>query len=103
MWFNLKRYRYNGIAFQKINDRFEFSEHIDLAPYSTPQPNTKYTLYSVLVHTGELIHHGHYYCFINADGQWLKFDDRTVTKASHELVFQSNFGGTYSTGEFNQG
>ena len=61
---------------------------------------SSYRLYSVLVHRGELIHHGHYYCFLEENQDWFKFDDKLVTKATIQQVFENNFGGTYDTGEY---
>lgn len=104
LWVNLKRYRYdcNTGGFQKINDRFKFGETLDFSPWMDegvePHP---YKLLGVLVHRGEIIHNGHYYCFIKPLGEgWLRFDDRTVTRASLQQVFEDSFGGTHITGAY---
>jgi ubiquitin carboxyl-terminal hydrolase 7 len=65
----LKRYKYNinQGGFEKINDSFEFFDTLDMSQWvieSERFKSHKYQLFAVLVHRGELIHHGHYYCFI---------------------------------------
>jgi ubiquitin carboxyl-terminal hydrolase 7 len=54
------------------------------------------TLSSVLVHSGDL-NAGHYYAFLRPekDGQFLKFDDDRVTKATMREALDENFGGDY--------
>ena len=45
----------------------------------------RYNLFAVLVHRGEVINHGHYYCFVKPfakSDQWYKFDDKSVSKAT---------------------
>lgn len=59
------------------------------------KPN-KYTLHSVLVHSGG-VHGGHYYAFIRpkcAKGeQWFRFDDERVTKEEQASAVDAQFGG----------
>jgi len=83
----------------KINDRYEFSEHIDLSdflekPESTP---STYSLHAVLVHSGDN-HGGHYVVFINPklEGKWFKFDDEVVSRCTKKDAINSNFGGNSS-------
>ena len=65
---------------------------------------SKYHLFSVLVHSGLTATSGHYYAYIrsNIDGQWYKFNDETVTLATEEDVFINNFGGTYMDARLNE-
>ena len=66
--------------------------HKDVADPNDPHT---FILHSVLVHSGD-VHGGHYYAFVrpySADGQFFKFDDERVTKASEEQAITDNFGG----------
>ena len=38
-----------------------------------------YSLYAVLVHKGDSLHSGHYYCCVKVDGKWWKLNDEEVT------------------------
>ena len=98
----LKRFEYDPMrdAMVKVNDRFEFPSELNLDKYlhkDVADPNDPHTfiLHSVLVHSGD-VHGGHYYAFVrpySADGQFFKFDDERVTKASEEQAITDNFGG----------
>jgi len=95
----LKRFEFDFENEQnvKINDRFEFSEHIDLTKYLDPgapaQPKPIYTLWAVLVHYGS-VHGGHYYVFIRQpkDRLWYRCDDDIVESASVQQAVDENFG-----------
>jgi ubiquitin carboxyl-terminal hydrolase 7 len=60
--------------------------------------NLKLIRSSVLVHSGDL-NAGHYYAFLkpDKDGQFFRFDDDRVTKATKREAMDENFGGEYST------
>jgi ubiquitin carboxyl-terminal hydrolase 7 len=94
---HLKRFVYDvqHTTYVKINDRFEFDETIDLAPYMQEPPGRPeiYQLHSVLVHSGDM-HGGHYYAYIRPDsqGRWFKFNDEIVTVSSREEAVESSFG-----------
>jgi ubiquitin carboxyl-terminal hydrolase 7 len=94
---HLKRFEYDPLrdANVKINDRFEFDESIDLAPYLEQHPGHEeiYLLHSVLVHSGD-VHAGHYYAYIRPDckGKWYKFNDERVNISNREEAVESNFG-----------
>lgn len=99
----LKRFEYDFQRDQmvKINDRYEFSEEIDLdkengrflAPNADRHVRNLYKLHSVLVHSGG-VHGGHYYAFIRPDGKnWLKFDDERVTLEDKKKALDEQFGG----------
>ena len=94
---------------EKIKDRCEFPEHINLdefleKPESTP---ADYTLHAMLVHydskdvVSRTLHHGQHAAFIRPDpvkGEWYKFMDPFVKKAAAtEDVLEEAFG---ESGEF---
>ena len=98
----LKRFQYDvdRDAMMKINDRYEFPETFDAAPYLSDDADKSepwvYQLHGVLVHSGDL-NAGHYYAFIKPtkDGWFYKYDDDKVTKATMREVLEENFGGEY--------
>lgn len=100
----LKRFEYDiqRDMMMKINDRHEFPEIFDAAPYlidgaDKSEPWT-YQLHGVLVHSGDL-NAGHYYAFLKPekDGWFYKYDDDKVTKATMREVLEENYGGEYRT------
>lgn len=102
MHVSLKRFDYDlqrGFPY-KINDRHEFPECFDAAPYlkadTDKSESWEYQLHGVLVHSGE-DHAGHYYAFLKPtpDGWFYKFDDDKVTRATMREVMEDNFGGVY--------
>lgn len=98
----LKRfvYDYYKDAPSKVNDRHEFPEVIDLAPYLSEDADKSeswtYQLHGVLVHSGDL-DAGHYYAFLkpSKDGWFYRYDDEKVTKATKREVMEDNYGGAY--------
>lgn len=100
----LKRFEYDfqRDAMLKINDRYEFPDVFDAAPYLADdavrsEPWT-YQLHGVLVHSGDL-NAGHYYAFLKPekDGWFYKYDDDKVTRATMREVLEENFGGEFRT------
>lgn len=96
----LKRFQFDMEKFEmvKLNNRFEFSEKLDVSKYipeyfSSNEPHV-YDLHSVVVHRGD-VHAGHYYvcCRPHVNGRWLKFDDDIVTHCSPYAAVEDNFGG----------
>lgn len=98
----LKRFEYDYMrdTMTKINDRYEFPETFDAAPYlsddADKSQNWTYQLHGVLVHSGDL-NAGHYYAFLKPEkeGWFYKYDDDKVTKATRREVLEDNFGGEY--------
>jgi ubiquitin carboxyl-terminal hydrolase 7 len=98
----LKRFEYDieRDAMMKINDRYEFPEVFDAAPFLTDDADRSepwtYQLHGVLVHSGDL-NAGHYYAYLKPgkDGWFYKYDDDKVTKATKREVLEENFGGEY--------
>ncbi|CAD8197044.1 unnamed protein product [Paramecium octaurelia] len=100
---NLKRYQFDGQGFTKIHDYFQYDDEINFKQYLINQVDEIYQLYAVLVHRGEAINHGHYYCYIRptqSTQEWFKFDDKIVTRATKQEVFQNNFGGQYTQADY---
>lgn len=100
----LKRFEYDvqKDMMMKINDRYEFPDVFDAAPYimegASRSEDWTYQLHGVLVHSGDL-NAGHYYAFIKPekDGWFYKYDDDKVTRATSREVLEENFGGEYRT------
>ena len=99
----LKRFEYdiNKDAMMKVNDRYEFPEYWDASPYLSEnadrsEPYT-YELHGVLVHSGDF-NAGHYYAFLKpaANGNFYRFDDDRVTRATLKEALDDNFGGDYA-------
>jgi ubiquitin carboxyl-terminal hydrolase 7 len=98
----LKRFEYDvhRDAMMKINDRYEFPEVFDAAPFLSDDADRSepwtYQLHGVLVHSGDL-NAGHYYAYLKpgTDGWFYKYDDDKVTKATKREVLEENFGGEY--------
>ncbi|KAF1954244.1 cysteine proteinase [Byssothecium circinans] len=99
----LKRFEYdiNRDAMMKVNDRYEFPEIWDASPYLSESADRSepyvYHLHGVLVHSGDL-NAGHYYAFLKPDkeGNFYKFDDDRVTRATKREALEENFGGDYT-------
>ncbi|KAK7197093.1 ubiquitin hydrolase [Novymonas esmeraldas] len=51
-----------------------------------------YSLRSILTHAGDATI-GHYYVYVNFDGEWVRFNDEVVESATEEEVRKSAFGG----------
>lgn len=106
----LKRFEYDfqRDAMMKVNDRYEFPEVWDAAPYLSDSADRSepwlYHLHGVLVHSGDL-NAGHYYAFIKPtkDGHYYKFDDDRVTRATLREALEENFGGDYQQANGNVG
>ena len=99
----LKRFEYdiNRGAMTKVNDRYEFPETFDAAPYLSETADKSesylYELHGVLVHSGDF-NAGHYYAYLKpaSGGPFYKFDDDRVTRATPKEALEENFGGDYA-------
>lgn len=107
--FHLKRFDYEIMTGMrhKINDRFEFPERIDMAPYNIdflqdterpPSPDI-FELVGILVHSGTA-DSGHYYSYIRQrssrleqDATWVEFNDTDVTLFNPAQIPDLCFGG----------
>ncbi|KXT16123.1 hypothetical protein AC579_5072 [Pseudocercospora musae] len=98
----LKRFEYDfqRDAMMKVNDRYEFPEVFDASPYLDETADKSepyvYHLHGVLVHSGDL-NAGHYYAFLKPEknGEFFRFDDDRVTRATKREAIDDNFGGDY--------
>lgn len=90
----------------KINDEFQFPEHIDMSPFKVEylseqneevQPDM-FELVGVLVHSGTA-ESGHYYSYIRerptagSPGSWVEFNDSDVSKFEPSRIADQCFGG----------
>ncbi|KAK6813470.1 hypothetical protein RU639_011204 [Aspergillus parasiticus] len=106
--FHLKRFDFDMVTMMrsKINDEFQFPEHIDMSPFkvehlSDPDAEVQedlFELVGVLVHSGTA-ESGHYYSYIRerptADtrGSWVEFNDSDVTRFDPSKIADQCFGG----------
>lgn len=101
----LKRFEYDfqRDAMMKVNDRYEFPDIWDATPYLDDTADKSepyiYHLHGVLVHSGDL-NAGHYYAFLKPEknGEFYRFDDDRVTRATKREAIDDNFGGDYANG-----
>lgn len=104
----LKRFEYDfqRDAMVKVNDRYEFPEVWDASPYLSETADKSesyvYHLHGVLVHSGDM-NAGHYYAFLKPtkNGDFFKFDDDRVTRATKREAMEENFGGDYAVNGVN--
>ncbi|BDD63108.1 hypothetical protein MAP00_008050 [Monascus purpureus] len=106
--FHLKRFDFDMLTMlrSKINDEFQFPEHIDMSPYkveslsepSADVPQDIFQLVGVLVHSGTA-ESGHYYSYIRkrptdgSKGSWVEFNDSDVTSFDPSNIADQCFGG----------
>ena len=111
--FHLKRFDFDMVTMtrNKINDEFQFPEHIDMSPFNVEylsEQNTEveqdlFELVGVLVHSGTA-ESGHYYSYIRqrptsaSPGPWVEFNDSDVSRFDQSKIPDQCFGGP--TGSF---
>ena len=115
--FHLKRFEYDVATGtrNKINDRFEFPETLDMTPYNVeylfgPEQATTpdlFRLVGILVHSGNA-ESGHYYSYIRErpfspeqPNSWLEFNDADVSRFDPSNIADQCFGG-WSDPSFSQ-
>lgn len=77
----------------KINKTVKFEETIDISRIVTESEkenvNTKYNLYSIIVHTGDAIHNGRYMAYVkSSNGVWYCMDNEIVQVASMKRLLE---------------
>ncbi|KAI8068975.1 hypothetical protein BDF21DRAFT_445885 [Thamnidium elegans] len=77
----------------KINKTVKFEETIDISRIVTESEkenvNTKYNLYSIIVHTGDAIHNGRYMAYVkSSSGVWYCMDNENVQVASMKRLLE---------------
>jgi ubiquitin carboxyl-terminal hydrolase 7 len=98
LFLHLKRFSSIGKDIIKDHSAIEYHDEINLSNYlssnSKNGQDLEYKLYAVIVHQGQM-NSGHYYVYIQdmLNKKWNKFNDRNVTFATTDEVFQSNYGG----------
>ncbi|NXC04771.1 UBP42 hydrolase, partial [Orthonyx spaldingii] len=66
---------------RKLSQLVEYSEYLDLRPYmsDTAGEPLLYSLYALVVHSGDTCLDGHFFCYTKAsNGQWYKMNDVSV-------------------------
>ncbi|KAI5602004.1 hypothetical protein BDE02_01G128700 [Populus trichocarpa] len=89
---HLKRFKIDGTSVEKIGKHVQFPLELDLKPYTNDNEDSdevgfKYQLYAVVVHKGDSLMSGHYFCYIRSSPDtWHKLDDPEVSKEQEEFV-----------------
>ncbi|NXF13309.1 UBP42 hydrolase, partial [Smithornis capensis] len=80
---------------KKINTFVEYPEYLDLRPYmsDTAEEPLLYSLYAVVVHSGDTCLDGHFFCYTKAsNGLWYKMDDESVDNCGiHAVLSQQAY------------
>ncbi|NWS16833.1 UBP42 hydrolase, partial [Pachyramphus minor] len=74
---------------RKISQVVEYPECLDIQPYTSKAAGEPllYSLYAVVVHSGETCCAGHFFCYVKAsDGLWYKMDDESVDSCDTHTV-----------------
>lgn len=93
----LNRFMYNlnlGTR-EKINDKFEITEELDISELTQGQTQ-KYKLIGVIMHHGTP-NSGHYYSHVLINDEWFTFNDTKVTKVKLQDVLAEATGGDFLT------
>ncbi|NXS10312.1 UBP42 hydrolase, partial [Neodrepanis coruscans] len=75
---------------KKISTLVEYPEYLDLRPYmsDTAGEPVLYSLYAVVVHSGDTCLDGHFFCYTKANGLWYKMDDESVNNCDIHAVLK---------------
>ncbi|NWU18201.1 UBP42 hydrolase, partial [Cephalopterus ornatus] len=76
---------------KKISMFVEYPEYLDLLPYmsDTAGEPLLYSLYAVVVHSGDTCLDGHFFCYTKAsNGLWYKMDDESVDNCGIHAVLR---------------
>ena len=89
----LKRFEHFGVS-SKIDYHIDVPHILDMKNYvsaaSYPHQVTKYELFSIVCHLGN-VNTGHYLAYVkNSNGIWFKFDDAVITRISEADVKKVN-------------
>ena len=98
---HLKRFKYGGL---KKNDKFiKFNYNLDLTPFMSYYKQIRhsrelynkykvtYSLYAIIVHSGQSVNHGHYYAFVKINtNKWYCMNDSSVKSVSLNYVLSQN-------------
>ncbi|XP_021886852.1 ubiquitin carboxyl-terminal hydrolase 21-like [Carica papaya] len=94
--FHLKRFTNDGTFVGKIYKHVKFPLELDLQPYtsscqSCEEAELKYYLYAFVVHIGESLTSGHYFCYVRSSPDtWHKLDDSQVTRVEEDYVLSQD-------------
>ena len=80
-----------GKAVSKVANSVAIPMTLSLKPWSTKEcvaRDSMYQLHAAVLHTGASCHSGHYTALVQAAGQWLHYDDESVTSISAGAVQQ---------------
>ncbi|OWK56259.1 Ubiquitin carboxyl-terminal hydrolase 42 [Lonchura striata] len=76
---------------KKISKIVEYPEYLDLRPYmsDTAGEPLLYSLYALVVHSGDTCLDGHFFCYTKASNeQWYKMDDESVENCGIHAVLR---------------
>lgn len=80
---HIKRFKFSGMAGQKVKDPMEYPMDLDLTAYSTTHEPLRYSLVGVIVHEGRTLSSGHYIAITRQPNmKWYEYDDEIVRKVS---------------------
>ena len=101
----LKRFEYDFQTFNKIkiNDRFEFTDKIDISPLMCDSDKpVLYKLIGVVNHRGTA-QGGHYTSLIKVNKKWVLFNDQEVSDFQKSDLQTETFGGSNAQDEYDAG
>jgi uncharacterized UBP type Zn finger protein len=84
----LGRFKYNleASVSEKVNDRFEFPDEIDLSQFTMdPKTSMPYRLSTIVTHSGTPTN-GHYVTYVQIGDRWYEFNDSGVREVSTSKI-----------------